>query len=71
MVENVVTHSGYRGNGYGKAVLKFALDQAWSMGCYKVMLMTGRNDEWVLNFYRNAGFSSSEKQAFIAKHSST
>ena len=71
LVENVVTHSGYRGNGYGKAVLKFALDQAWTMGCYKVMLMTGRNDERVFNFYRSAGFKSGEKQAFIAKPSST
>jgi hypothetical protein len=43
------------------------LDFAWSQGCYKVMLMTGRKDEATFRFYESAGFSRDGKQAFIAK----
>lgn len=67
VIENVVTHASYRGHGYGKAVLKDALAYAWSQGCYKVMLMTGRKDETTLRFYESAGFDRHVKQAFIAK----
>lgn len=44
LIENVVTHPEHRQRGYGKAVLAEALSLAWSQGCYKVMLMTGRKD---------------------------
>lgn len=71
LIENVVTHSSYRNKGFGKALLCHVLNYAWSLGCYKAMLMTGRKDEAVFNFYKSVGFNSSEKQAFIAKPQST
>lgn len=67
IIENVVTHPAYRKQGYGTAVLHDALAYAWSVGCYKVMLLTGRKDEDTLRFYASAGFDSQSKQAFIAK----
>lgn len=67
VIENVVTHADHRNQGHGKAILQHALAQAWSAGCYKVMLMTGRKDEATLGFYESAGFDRHEKQAFIAK----
>ena len=67
LIENVVTHKQYRGRGYGKAVLRAALDFAWGRGSYKVMLMTGRLDAGTFSFYEKAGFSRKEKEAFIAK----
>ena len=67
VIENVVTHPDCRRRGYGKAVLQAALDFAWSKGCYKVMLMTGRLDEGTFSFYESAGFKRNEKQAFLAK----
>ena len=33
--------------------------------CYKIMLLTGSKEESTLNFYRNAGYNSSDKTAFI------
>lgn len=33
--------------------------------CYKMMLLTGSKEESTLNFYRNAGYNSSDKTAFI------
>jgi GNAT superfamily N-acetyltransferase len=67
LVENVVTHAGHRNRGYGKAVLAHALSHAWSVGCYKVMLLTGRKSEATFTFYESAGFNRDEKQAFVAK----
>lgn len=67
VIENVVTHTEHRGQGHGQAILRHALAQAWSAGCYKVMLMTGRKDPATLRFYESAGFDRHEKQAFIAK----
>jgi len=67
VVENVVTHALHRGQGWGKAVLTHALDDAWRQNCYKVMLLTGRKDEATLRFYEHAGFDPHDKQAFVAK----
>ena len=71
VIENVVTHASHRNQGYGKAVLAYALRHAWSVGCYKVMLLTGRKDPATLQFYESAGFDRNEKQAFIAKAPTT
>jgi GNAT superfamily N-acetyltransferase len=67
VIENVVTHAAHRGQGWGKAVLAYALEAAWRQDCYKVMLLTGRKDEATLRFYEQAGFDPHGKQAFVAK----
>lgn len=64
-VENVVTHSDYRGKGYASQCLNFAKEIAVKANCYKMMLLTGSKDEKTLNFYGNAGYNSSDKTAFI------
>jgi GNAT superfamily N-acetyltransferase len=66
VIENVVTHADYRRRGLGTAILRHALDAAWSAGCYKVMLMTGRKDPATLRFYEQAGFKPGVKAAFVA-----
>lgn len=66
IIENVVTNVEYRLKGYGKALIREALDIAWKDNCYKVMLMTGRSDEATLKFYENCGFVSGVKTGFIA-----
>jgi GNAT superfamily N-acetyltransferase len=67
VIENVVTHAAHRRRGHGSALLAHALAHAWSRGCYKVMLLTGRKDEATLRFYEGAGFDRHGKQAFLAK----
>lgn len=66
LIENVVTHSGFRRRGLGRALLLYALEYAWNRGCYKVMLLTGRKDEGTYTFYESAGFDRHAKQAFLA-----
>lgn len=64
-VENVVTHGDYRKKGYATACLNFAKQIAVENNCYKMMLLTGSKEESTLRFYRNAGYNSSDKTAFI------
>ncbi|NNG70270.1 GNAT family N-acetyltransferase [Rhizobium laguerreae] len=56
LVENVVTHADHRKRGYARAVIAHAVADAWSAGCYKVMLLTGSKNPATLRFYENCGF---------------
>lgn len=67
LIENVVTALPYRRQGWGRAILAEAMAFAWSLNCYKVMLLTGRQDEGVVNFYKSAGFDPDEKRGFVAR----
>ena len=67
VIENVATHSDHRRRGHGRAVLFHALSHAWSKGCYKVMLLTGRKDDRTCRFYESAGFDRHAKEAFLAR----
>lgn len=60
IIENVVVDPAVRRQGLGHAVLRFAIQHAWSAGCYKVMLMTGRSDPGIYAFYEGAGFEQSK-----------
>ena len=64
-VENVVTHRDFRGKGYATECLNFAKDMAVNNNCYKMMLLTGSKSEETLNFYKKAGYNSTDKTAFI------
>ena len=65
LIENVVTHTDFRGKGYATACLNYAKRIAQKENCYKIMLLTGSKDEKTLDFYRHAGYNSNDKTAFI------
>jgi len=65
LIENVVTHPNYRKRGIGTRLLKRAQEMARDMGCYKVMLLTGRKE--AIAFYENAGFVRGVKTGFISR----
>ena len=65
VIENVVTHTDHRGRGYATACLAYAKEIARKEGCYKMMLLTSAKDEKTLRFYREAGYNSTDKTAFI------
>ena len=64
-IENVVTNEDYRGKGYATECLDYAKEIAVKSNCYKIMLLTGSKKETTLSFYRNAGYNSLDKTAFI------
>ena len=64
-IENVVTHSDYRGKGYATECLDYAKEIALKENCYKMMLLTGSKEEKTLDFYSKAGYNSTDKTAFI------
>ena len=65
LIENVVTHPDYRKHGLASACLDFAKQIAQRENCYKIVLLTGAKDDATLDFYRRAGYNSSDKTAFI------
>ncbi|MGN8937268.1 N-acetyltransferase family protein [Bittarella sp. HCP28S3_D9] len=67
LVENAVTHPDHRRRGCATACLRQAEEVARRAGCYKIVLMSGAKDEGTLSFYREAGFDSGEKTAFIRR----
>ena len=64
-IENVVTHKDYRGKGYATECLNRAKEISEENNCYKMMLLTGSKEVKTLDFYKNAGYNSSDKTAFI------
>ena len=67
VIENVITDSRHRNRGIGKALINHALEIAWGQNCYKVMLMSGRTENAVHEFYKKCGFDANEKQAYIQR----
>ncbi|MBO7158426.1 MAG: GNAT family N-acetyltransferase, partial [Clostridia bacterium] len=64
-VENVVTHKEFRGKGYATECLQYAKEIALRANCYKMMLLTGSKEASTLDFYRRAGYNSTDKTAFV------
>jgi GNAT superfamily N-acetyltransferase len=64
-VENVVTHTDFRGRGLASECLEYAKQIAKRCNCYKMMLLTGSKEKEIFHFYKNAGYNSADKTAFI------
>ena len=67
LIENVVTDPAHRSKGYASRVLKKCIEIARDNNCYKIMLLSGSRNESTLRFYKNLGFSDTEKTGFVMK----
>lgn len=65
-LENVVTLHHFQGQGHGRAVVAAALQQAWRLDCYQVLLQSGRADPRVHRFYEACGFKPGLRMAYAA-----
>ena len=65
LIENVVTDAAYRGRGLATGCLAFAKEIAQRVNCYKLMLMTGSQEESTLRFYERAGYNKTGKTGFV------
>lgn len=63
-IENVVTLSNHRKRGYGRQIMRHAIEFARERGCYRVTLMSGSRREETLRFYEAAGLRRGIKTAF-------
>jgi len=66
-LENVVTHPGFQGQGHGRAVVGTALAEAWTRGCYHVLMQSGRQDPRVHRFYQRCGFEPGLRIGYVAR----
>lgn len=64
VVENVVTREDYRGRGFGTQCVERAVERARERDCYKVMLLTGSDEQWKHEFYESCGFDPDAKTGF-------
>jgi len=56
IVEDVVVHSSWRGQGIGKQMMQFAIQQCQKAGCYKMALSSNLIREQAHRFYDQLGF---------------
>lgn len=66
-LENVITHPAFRGKGHGRAAVQSALSKAWAVGCYHVLLQSGRKDPQVRSFYERCGFEPGLRVGYVAR----
>ena len=67
VLEHVVTLNRFRRRGFGRAVLEFALEIAWSRNCYKVILLSGRQRTEAHTLYESLGFRGDVEWGFVIK----
>lgn len=65
VIENVITHEDYRNEGFGERCVRAPVERAEAHDCYKVMLLSGADQEWKLQFYERCGFDREEKTGFV------
>jgi len=66
LIDNVVTDSQHLRKGIGTVLLKQVICYAFEQGCYKVMLLTGRDDN-IHAFYESCGMDKNSKTAFVKR----
>lgn len=70
LIENVVTHAQYRGQGFGRAAMTTAMEAAWAKGAYKIMLLSGKAGQ-ARGFYEALGFDADEKWGMTMRRATT
>ena len=58
-IEDIITHSSYRGQGLGKKIIQSLVSYGKDFGCYKVILDCNDTN---IPFYEKCGFIKKENQ---------
>ncbi|MDO9338124.1 MAG: GNAT family N-acetyltransferase [Caulobacter sp.] len=66
-IEHVVTAAAFRRKGMGEACLRFAVDVAWTLGCCKVVLLSGAQRPEAHGVYKRVGFDGDVERGFVIK----
>ena len=54
-IEDIVVDDKFRGNGYGKTLIDFLVNECKNFHCYKILLNCNKKNE---KFYEKCGFTS-------------
>ena len=65
VVENVVTHSDYRKQGLGQAVVNKAIAIARSHNCHKVILLSNHERREAHHLYEKLGFKDNHSKGYV------
>jgi N-acetylglutamate synthase-like GNAT family acetyltransferase len=60
-VENIVVDLASRRNGYGEALMRYAVEEARRAGCYKIVLTSNKRRTDAHSFYRKLGFAATHE----------
>lgn len=66
VVENVVTHPDYRGQGWARKVMEEIATTAWNSDVYKIMLQTDQS-RGAKSFYEKLGYTAGEKHGMTLR----
>lgn len=67
LIEHVVTRRDFRRQGLSQQVLSYAIDLAWRLNCYKVMLLSGAKLNGAHKVYSAVGFDGDRERGFVIK----
>ncbi|MEI4551230.1 GNAT family N-acetyltransferase [Pseudoalteromonas spongiae] len=67
LIEHVVTSRYFRRQGLSQQVLCYAIDLAWQLNCYKVMLLSGAKLNGAHKVYSAVGFDGDRERGFVIK----
>jgi GNAT superfamily N-acetyltransferase len=60
LLEDMIVHPAWRGDGLGSELLQSAVTLARSQGCRRITLLTDRANDSAIRFYQRHGFAVSE-----------
>jgi GNAT superfamily N-acetyltransferase len=60
LLEDVIVNKEYRGGGLGRKLVEHVLAWAREQGMTRITLLTDRDNQAALDFYRKLGFASSQ-----------
>ena len=67
LIEHVITAPSFRRQGLAEACLRFAVDEAWRLGCCKVVLLSGAQRPDAHRVYEKVGFDGDVERGFVIK----
>ena len=69
-IEHVITTAPLRGKGLAEACLRFAVEEAWRLGCCKAVLLSGAQRPQAHRLYQRIGFDGDVERGFVIKRPS-
>ncbi|PMJ95697.1 GNAT family N-acetyltransferase [Vibrio sp. 10N.261.55.A7] len=67
IIEHVITSEHFRRRGLSQKVMEKALELAWELNCYQVVLLSGETRFSAHKLYEKVGFQAGIEKGFVIK----